>query len=116
MPNTNPRSIAKRGSEESSRRQFAKIAAAFLIVFALTWALACASFAGEQTGDDVSGAEQVCDRVGTISEGMLLEQLSVEQIEEHIELLESELEPVRGELVDATERFVLALQDILAGG
>ena len=82
----------------------------------MTWGVACASFAGEQTGDDVSGAEQVCDRVGTISEGMLLEQLSVEQIEEHIELLESELEPVRGELVDATERFVLALQDILAGG
>ena len=113
MPNINPRSTAKRGSEPSSRRQLAKIAVAFLIVFALTWGVACASYALE---DDTDYSEKVCDRVDNISEGMLREQLSVEDIEAQIEVLESELESVRGELVDSTERFILALKEILAGG
>ena len=113
MPITNPRSTAKRGSEQSPRRQPAKIAVALSIVFALTWGVACASYALE---DDTDYSEKVCDRVDDISEGMLLEQLSVEDIEAQIELLEAELDSVRGELVDATERFILALKDILAGG
>ncbi|MXX92763.1 MAG: hypothetical protein F4Y63_04815 [Chloroflexi bacterium] len=113
MPNINPRSTAKRESEPSSRRQLAKTAVAFLIVFALTWGVACASYALE---DNTDYEGKVCNRVDDISDGMLREQLSVEDIEAQIELLEAELDSVRGELVDATERFILALKDILAGG
>ena len=113
LPNINPRSTAKPVSEPRSHRQTAKIAVAFLLVFALTWGVACASYALE---DDTDYEEKVCNRVDGISEGMLLEQLSVEDIEAQIDLLEKELGPVRGELVDATERFVLALKDILASG
>ncbi|MCY4474189.1 MAG: thiol oxidoreductase [Chloroflexi bacterium] len=113
MPNINPRSTARRGSEQTPHHQFAKIAVAFLILFALTWGVACASHALE---DDTDYSVKVCDRVDDISDGMLREELSVEDIEAHIELLESELDSVRGELVDATERFILALKEILAGG
>ena len=113
MPNINPRSTAKRGSEQTPHRQFAKIAVVFLVLFALTWGVACASHALE---DDTDYAENVCDRVDDISDGMLREELSVEDIGAQIELLESELDSVRGELVDATERFILALKEILAGG
>ncbi len=113
MPNISQRSTAKWGSEPSSRRQLAKIALAFIVVFALTWGIACASYALE---DDTDYSEKVCDRVDEISDGMLSEQLSVGDIEAHIELLEAELDSVRGELVDATERFILALKEILASG
>jgi len=113
LPNINPRSTARRGSEQTPHHQFAKIAVAFLILFALTWGVACASHALE---DDTDYSVKVCDRVDDISDGMLREELSVEDIEAHIELLESELDSVRGELVDATERFILALKEILAGG
>ncbi len=113
MPNINPRSTAKRGSEQTPRHQFAKTAVVFLILFALTWGVACASHALE---DDTDYSVKVCDRVDDISEGMLREELSVKDIEARIELLESELDSVRGELVDATERFILALKEILAGG
>ena len=109
----NPRSTAKRGSDESSHRQFARVALVASLIIALTWGAACASYALE---DDTDYAEKVCNRVDGISEGMLLEQLSVEEIEQQVELLEAELDSVRGELVDATERFILALEDILAGG
>lgn len=113
MPNISQRSTAKWGSEPSSRRQLAKIALAFIVVFALTWGIACASYALE---DDTDYSEKVCDRVDEISDGMLSEQLSVEDIEAQIQLLEAELDSVRGELVDATERFILALKEILASG
>ena len=113
MPNTNPRSIAKRRYEKASQHQLAKSALAFLLFFALTWAVACASYALE---DDIDYSEKVCNRVNNISDGMLREELSVQDIEAQIELLEAELDSVRGELVDATERFVLALKEILAGG
>ncbi len=113
MPNISQRSTAKWGSEPSSRRQLAKIALAFIVIFALTWGIACASYALE---DDTDYSEKVCDRVDEISDGMLSEQLSVEDIEAQIQLLEAELDSVRGELVDATERFILALKEILASG
>ena len=79
----------------------------------LTWTVACAAFAVE---DNTDYGVKVCDRVDAISDGMLREELSVEEIEEQIAILETELESVRGELVDSTERFILALQDLLAGG
>ncbi len=79
----------------------------------LTWGIACAAYVAE---DDVDPAEQVCNRVDAIADGMLMEELTVEEIEHQVVLLEEELQPVRGELVDATERFVLALKDLLAGG
>ena len=113
MLNINPRSTGKPGSEPTPNRQFAKIVLFASVVFALTWGVACVSFAME---DDTNYEEKVCTRVDEISEGMLLEQLSIEEIEQRIELLEAELEPVRGELVDVTERFIFALKDILAGG
>ena len=79
----------------------------------LTWSVACAAFAVE---DNTDYGVKVCDRVDAISDGMLREELSVEEIEEQIAILETELESVRGEIVDSTERFILALQDLLAGG
>ena len=79
----------------------------------LTWSVACAAFAVE---DNTDYEVKVCDRVDSISDGMLREELSVDEIEEQIAILEAELESVRGELVDSTERFILALQDLLAGG
>ena len=115
MPNINPRSTAKRESEPKSRsrRRIVKVAAALLIVLALTWGVACTSYALE---DDTDYSDKVCERVTHISDGMLREELSVEDIEAQIQLLEAELDSVRGELVDATERFILALKEILAGG
>ena len=113
LPRTNPRSTGKPVSKKTSRRDLTKVVAVALVVFALTWVVACASHA---LVDDTDYSEKVCARVSKISEGMLMEQLSVEEIESEIELLQTELEPVRGELVDATERFILALNDILAGG
>lgn len=114
MPIINLKSTKKRGSENGfSRRQIAKIVVAASIAFALTWLIACAAYVAE---DDVDSAVQVCNRVDSIADGMLLEQLTVEEIEEQIALLEEELKPVRGELVDAVERFVIAVKDILAGG
>ena len=89
------------------------MAAALLIVLALTWGVACAFYALE---DDTDYSDKVCERVTHISDGMLREELSVEDIEAQIQLLEAELDSVRGELVDATERFILALKEILAGG
>ena len=113
MPNTKTRLTARQGSENSFLRLRAKLVLAFLLAFALTWGIACAAYAAQ---DDIEPAVKVCDRVDAISEGMLLEQLTVDDIEQQIALLENDLEPVRGELVDATERFVLAVKDILAGG
>ena len=113
MPIINQRSTATQGSDRNPRRLFATLSIAAAFVFVLTWAVACASYALE---DDADYSEKVCNRVDDISEGMLREQLSVQDIEAQIGLLESELDSVRGELVDATERFILALKDILAGG
>ena len=79
----------------------------------LTWGIACAAYVAE---DDVDTALKVCNRVDAIADGMLMEELTVEEIEEQVSLLEAELEPVRGEVVDATERFILAIKDLLAGG
>ena len=115
MLNINPRSTEKRGSNHSPRRRFAAFAVAVSSILALTWGIACASFAAEQE-PDVDYETQVCDRVDAINEGMLREQLSVDDIQQQLVLLEEDLDSVRGELVDATERFTLALKDILAGG
>ena len=115
MLNINPRSTEKRESDHSPRRRFAAFAVAVSSILALTWGIACASFAAEQE-PDIDYETQVCDRVDAINEGMLREQLTVDDIQQQLVLLEEELESVRGELVDATERFILALKDILAGG
>ncbi len=113
MPIIKLRSTATQGFDKSSRRLLAPIFIATALLIASTWAIACAAFAVE---DKTDYEVKVCDRVDTISDGMLREELSVEEIEQQIELLEKELGPVRGELVDATERFILALKDILASG
>ncbi len=115
MLNINLRSTEKRGSDRSPRSLLAAFAIAVSIVLAFTWGISCASFVSEQE-DDVDYESRVCDRVSSINDGMLREQLSVDDIEQQIEQLEDELSAVRGELVDATERFILALRDILAGG
>ncbi len=113
MPIIKQRSTATPGSNPSPRRIFAAISITAALGIVLTWTLACAAFAVE---DDADYGVKVCDRVDSISDGMLREELSVEEIEEQIAILEAELESVRGELVDSTERFILALQDLLAGG
>ncbi len=113
MPNIRLRSTAKRGSKHKSSRHIAKIGFVASFAFALTWGIACAAYVAE---DDVDPAVQVCNRVDAIADGMLMEQLTVEEIEEQVALLEEDLQPVRGEIVDATERFILALKDLLAGG
>ena len=113
MPNINPRSTARRGSKDRPRHIVAKIVVAASIAVAVTWSIACGAYVAE---DDGAASLQVCDRVDAISDGMLREELTVDEIADQIALLEDELEPVRGELVDATERFVLAVKDILAGG
>ena len=113
MPIIKPRSIWAPGFNQSPLRFLAAISATTALALTLTWAIACAAFAVE---DDTDYEDKVCNRVETISDGMLREQLSVEEIEEQIKLLEAELDSVRGELVDSTERFVLALKDLLAGG
>ena len=113
MPIISPRLTATRGFNQTPRRILAAISATTAIALTLTWGVACAAFAVE---DDTDYEDKVCDRVESISEGMLREELSVEEIEEQIEILEAELESVRGELVDSTERFVFALKDLLAGG
>ncbi len=113
MPIIKTRSTATPGSSPSPRRIFAAISIAATLGVLLTWTVACAAFAVE---DNTDYGVKVCDRVDAISDGMLREELSVEQIEEQIAILETELKSVRGELVDSTERFILALQDLLAGG
>ncbi len=113
MPTTKQRSIATPGFKRSPRRLFAVISFTAALGLTLTWTIACAAFAVE---DNTDYGVKVCDRVDAISDGMLREELSVEEIEEQIAILETELESVRGELVDSTERFILALQDLLAGG
>ncbi len=115
LPNISQRSTAKPASKNGSKRQSAKIAIAALVLLALTWGIACAVYVAGEDGQE-SSEEQVCNRVDTISQGMLLEELTVDEIRDHIALLEKELEPVRGEVVDAVERFILTLEDILAGG
>ncbi len=84
-----------------------------LSLLSATWGLACYSYSEQQ--HQLETATQVCNRVEDINEGMLLEILTVEEIETQVDILESELESVRGELVDATDRFILALRQILAG-
>lgn len=113
MPIIKKRSTSTPGSSWSSRRIVAAIAITAALGIMLTWAVACAAFAVE---DNTDYGVKVCDRVDAISDGMLREELSVEEIEEQIAILETELESVRGELVDSTERFILALEDLLAGG
>lgn len=113
MPIIKPRSTGTPGFNQTPRRILAAISATTALALTLTWGIACAAFAVE---DDTDYEDKVCDRVESISEGMLREELSVEEIEEQIEILEAELDSVRGELVDSTERFVLALKDLLAGG
>ena len=113
MPTINPISTGTPGFNQYPRRRFAAISIAATLVITLTWVVACAAFAVE---DEFDYEAKVCDRVESISDGMLREELSVEEIEEQIALLEAELESVRGELVDSTERFVFALKDLLAGG
>ncbi len=114
MPIIKPRSTATQGFDQTRRRLLTKITLTASLLIGLTWVFACYTYTSEDVGSDP--AEQVCNRVESIADGMLREELSVEEIEERIVLLEADLEPVRGEIVDATERFVLALEEILASG
>ena len=113
MPSTKAKSTERRGSEKRSLSLRATFVAALTLAFLLAWGIACSVYAAR---DDVEPEVKVCERVDAISQGMLLEQLSVDDIEQQIALLENDLEPVRGELFDATERFILAIKDVLAGG
>ena len=114
MPIIKPRSTATQGFDQIQRRLLTKITLTASLLIGLTWAFACYTYTSEDVGTDPE--QEVCNRVESIADGMLREELSVEEIEEQIVLLEADLEPVRGEIVDATERFVLALEEILASG
>ncbi len=110
MPNTNGISIKRQGSGSPAISIPLSFAALTLIA---VWAIACGSFASQQR-DAVATA--VCDRVESIDNGMLLEELTVDEIAEEIDALEEDLVEVRGELEDATVRYIHYVRDILATG
>ncbi len=86
-----------------------------IISIASIWLAACASYlSGHSNPEDI--ASSICKRVDEIDRGMLLEELSIEEINHHLDRLELEIGNTRGEIVDAVERFIHALRDILATG
>ena len=94
------------------RRTATLLVACTVIAVALTWLIACTSWSTTQWSEDV--ARQICDRVESINQGMLAEQLTEEDIERELDLIESEARQIRGELEDAVWRFDRALREILA--
>ncbi len=110
MPNTNGISIKRQGSGSPVISIPLSFAALVLIA---VWGIACGSFASQQRD---AAAAAVCDRVESIDNGMLLEELTVDEIAEHLDALEEALVEVRGELEDATVRYIRYVRDILATG
>ena len=88
------------------------VLAAVISTVSVTWLVACGSWASTQWSAEV--AQSVCDRVDSISQGMLEERLTEEQIEQELDVIAVELQETRGELEDAVWRFDRALRNILA--
>ncbi len=88
------------------------VSAAVVLSASVTWLVACGSWTSEQWSSEM--AQSVCDRVDSISQGMLEERLTEDEIERELDVISVELQQTRGELEDAVWRFDRALRNILA--
>lgn len=82
------------------------------LAVAATWLIACGTWTADQWSEDA--ASRICERVESISDGMLAERLTEEEIENELDTIEAEAIQIRGELEDAVWRFDRALREILA--
>lgn len=114
LPNIRWKSTARPGYRKPGRLRARHLLIITTFAIALTWGIACTQFLAQQesqTPEDI-----VCDHVNAIDEAMLREELTVDEIKDELHKLENEIEPIKGELYDATERFIYALHNILATG
>lgn len=101
-----------RAKFQRTRATLGFIVGAVLLAVSVTWLVACGSWTSSQWSVEV--AHRVCDRVDTISQGMLEERLTEDDIERELDLISDDLQRTRGELEDAVWRFDRALRNILA--
>lgn len=109
------RGVATSGEHAKLRKARARagfIAGVVSLAVTVTWLAACGSWTSSQWSAEV--AHSICDRVDSISQGMLEERLTEEDIERELDVIADELQQTRGELEDAVWRFDRALRNILA--
>lgn len=109
------RGVATSGANAKLRKARARagfIVGVVLLAVTVTWLAACGSWTSSQWSAEV--AHSICDRVDSISQGMLEERLTEEDIERELDVIADELQQTRGELEDAVWRFDRALRNILA--
>ncbi len=113
MRNINRKSTKKQESGSPARLVALASASSLALALLIILGIACGSFTSQERQ---SPEAKVCDQVESLDNGMLLEELSSDEIEEQLNQLEGELVEVRGELEDATTRYIHYLRDILATG